>query len=240
MKSALEDFSKAPVSFMLPTFAYPLFVMVTLGASVGVLLLLFLLLTGVGIDSEITLMLLGVVGAVLFLLNAVFASGYKGALFSEYHRAIHQEPVGLVSFMEYAFKHSVQLFAISLVKVIVMGFFLMPLALLYYFLDLGAVHEAIIYVFGAIGLFIVFVIEFLFGFSFIAYVEKRVKPFSAILISLNFVKDANVKAFLLYFIYGLVVLSTLIPLLDIVMYFVFYPIAASSLIKFFEKETSHY
>lgn len=240
MKNSLESFSKNPVSFMLPTILYPIFMSITLGASIGVLLLLFLLFTSLGADAEITLIVLGVVGAMLLLLNAIFSAGYKGALWEEYHKASHMQPVSIVSYMNYAFKNCLPFFVISLVKMVVTGFCIMPLLLLYYFLDLGAVHEAISYVFGAIALFEMFIIEFLFAFSFIAYVVKRVRPFSAILISLNFIKDTNVKALLVYVLYTIVVLSTTVPLLNIVMYLVFYPIAASSLIRFFERETTGY
>ncbi len=96
MKRSLEDFSRAPVSFMLPTIVYPIFMIITLGASIGVLLLLFLVLTGVGIDADITLIVLGVVGAVLLLMNSVFSSGYMGALMNEYYRALRKESVGVV------------------------------------------------------------------------------------------------------------------------------------------------
>ena len=225
---------------MLPTFIAPLFFLVTLGASVGVLLLTFLFLTAFGLDSEIMLIVIGILGAILFLLNWVFASGYCGSLVKEYYRALHKESVGVVSFMNYAFKHGPKFFVIVLVKTIVIGFFLTPLALIYYFLDLGSIHEAILYIFGGIALILVFIIEFLFSFSFIAYVEKRVKPFSAILISLNFIKDTHFRALLVYVLYCMVCMSLLVPLLNIIMYFVFYPIAASAMIRFFEKESEHY
>ncbi len=225
---------------MLPTFLYPIFMSITLGASVGVLLLLFLLFTTVGADPEITLIVLAIVGAILLFINAILSAGYKGAFWEELYKALRAQPVGVVSYMNYAFKNCLQFFVISLVKMIVMGFFVTPLLLIYYFLNLGAVHEAFSYVFAIIALFEMFIIEFLFAFAFIAYVEKKVRPFSAILISLNFVKDANVKAILVYAFYVMVVLSNTIPLLNIVMYFVFYPIAASSLIRFFEKESTGY
>ncbi|MCP4647242.1 MAG: hypothetical protein GY852_05810 [bacterium] len=213
---------------------------ITLGASVGVLLLLFLLFTTVGADAEMTLIVLAIVGTILLFINSILSAGYKGAFWEELYKALRAEPVSVVSYMNYAFKNCLQFFVISLVKIIVMGFFVTPLLLIYYFLDLGSMHEAFSYVFAIIALFELFVIEFLFAFAFIAYVEKKVKPFSAILISLNFIKDANVKAILVYTLYVLVVLSNAVPLLNIVMYFVFYPIVASSLIRFFENESTGY
>ncbi|MBN2122049.1 hypothetical protein JW721_03255 [Candidatus Micrarchaeota archaeon] len=225
---------------MLPTFLYPLFMAITLGASIGILLLVFLLLTAVGLDPEITLIALGILGLVLLIVNSVFSAGYKGALLNEYYRALHKESVGISSFTKYAFANTLQFFTIALVKMVVIGFFLTPLGLIYYFLDLGSVHIALAYLFAGIGLFEWFVIEFFFAYSFIAYVEKKVKPFSAILISLNFIKDLNVKALLVYVFYCIVVLSTLIPLLNTIMYLVFYPIVATSLIKYFETQSAHY
>lgn len=225
---------------MLPTFLYPLFMAITLGASIGILLLVFLLFTAIGVDSEITLMALGIVGLALLMVNAVFSAGYKGALINEYYRALHKESVGISSFTKYAFANALQFFMIALVKIAVLGFFLTPLALIYYFLGLGSIHEAIAYLFAAVGIFEWFVIEFFFAYSFIAYVEKKVKPFSAILISLNFIKDRNVKALLVYLFYCIIVLSTLIPLLNTIMYLVFYPIAATSLIKYFETQSATY
>ncbi|MFP3949595.1 MAG: hypothetical protein ACLFUZ_00670 [Candidatus Micrarchaeia archaeon] len=237
MKTSLESFSRDPVSFMLPTIIYPIFMLVTMGASIGIMLLLFLVLTGIGIDAQINLIVLGVLGAVLLFINSIFYAGYKGALINEYHRALHKEKVGIVSFMHYAFGNAISFFVMSLVKMIVIGFFLSPLALLFYFLKVWTIHLALVYLFGAVALFILFMIEFLFAFTYIAYVEKKVRPFSAILISLNFIKDTNIKALLVYVLYSIIVMSTLVPLLNIIMYLVFYPIAMSSLIKFFEKES---
>lgn len=240
MKNALDNFSRDPVSFMVPTFLYPLFMAITVGASIGVLLLAFLLFSALGAPSDITLIVLGVLGAAMLFANMVFSSGYMGALYNEYYKAMHRQPVGLVTYMNYAFRNSLSFFVIALVKMVILGFLFTPLALIYYFLDLGSVHEAIAYIFLAIGVFELFIVEFLFAFSFIAYSEKRVKPFSAILISLNFVKETNVKALLVYVLFCVVALSTLVPLLNIIMYFIFYPIAASSLIGFFEKESARY
>lgn len=240
MKNALENFSRAPGAFMLPTFLYPIFLSITTGASVGVLLLLFLLFTAVGISADIVLLVLGVAGVALLIANFVFSAGYRGALIHEYYRALHAEPVGMGSYTRYAFGNTPSFFMIALVKTVVIGFFITPLALTYYFLDLGAVSEYIIYLFAAIALFFLFVIEFFFAFSFIAYVEKKVRPFSAILISLNFIKEKNVKALLIYCLYCIIAVSTLIPLLNIIMYLVFYPIAMSSLIRFFEMQSSRY
>lgn len=234
MKGALEDFSRAPASFMLPTFLYPLFILITLGASVGVLLLIFLVFTALGVGADIVLILLGVVGAALLIVNAVFSAGYKGALYNEYYKALRKETTGLVSFMNYSFRNSLPLFTISLAKIIILGFLLSPLALITYFVDLAGIHEVLLYLVGATGLFIWVVVEFLFAFSYIAYVTKRVRPFTAILVSLNFIKDVNVRALLTYMFYCIIVACTLVPLLNIVVYLVFYPIAASSLIRFFE------
>lgn len=240
MKNALENFSRAPGDFMLPTFLYPVFLAITVGASIGVLLLVFLLFTAVGISSEITLIVLGITGIGLFVLNSIFSAGYKGAMINEYYLALHREKVGMGSFARYAFKNALSFFTIALVKTVVLGFFITPLALVYYFLDLGSIHEALLYLFAGIGLFIVFIVEFFFAFTFIAYVEKRVRPFSAILISLNFIKEKNVKAFIIYVLYCMVAMSTLVPLLNIIMYLVFYPIATTSLIRFFETQSTRY
>jgi hypothetical protein len=240
MKNALDNFSRAPGDFMLPTFLYPVFLSITLGASIGILLIVFLLFTGVGVDAEITLIVLGIVSAALLLANSVFSAGYKGALINEYYRALHRENVGISSFTRYAFSNALSFYVIALVKTVVIGFFVTPLALIYYFLELGAVSEYIIYVFAAMALFFIFVIEFFFAFSFVAYVEKKVRPFSAILISLNFIKEKNVKALVIYVLYCIVALSALVPLLNIIMYLVFYPIAATSLIRFFEVQSTRY
>ncbi len=222
---------------MLPTFIAPIFFVITIGASIGVLLLSFLIFSALGLDSGITLLALGVLGAILVLINWIFTSGYCGSLINEYYRALHHESVGVVSFMNYAFKHAPMFFVIGLVKAIVIGFFLTPLAMIYYFLNLGSISGLILYFFVAVSLVIIFVIEFLFSFSFIAYVEKKVKPFSAILISLNFIKEMHFRALVVYVLYCIVVMSLFVPLLNIIMYFVFYPIAVSAMIRFFEKQS---
>ena len=89
------------------------------------------------------------------------------------------------------------------------------------------------------ALFVVFVVEFLFSFSYIAAAVKSAKPFTAIIISLNFIKEANISAFMIYVLYCLIVLASLVPLVDILAYFIFYPVAYSSLIQFFDKKNKY-
>ncbi len=239
VKSTLEAFSRNPVSFLLPTIAYPVFMLITLGAMIGVLLVAFLVLTAFSVQPEILAIVLGVVGAFLLLLYGVFSAGYKGSLVNEYRKALRNEPVGVTYFMKYAFKNCPGYFVISLVKMVVGGFFITPLALLYYFLDLGMTNEILAWLVILMALFVVFVVEFLFSFSYIAAAVKSAKPFTAIILSLNFIKETHVNAFAIYVLYCLVVLASMIPLLDIISYFIFYPVAYSSLIQFFDKKNKY-
>ncbi len=230
---ALEHFSRDPVAFMVPTLLYPIFLLITLGAFLGVLFIIFMLLTLVGAGGEITLYALGGVGAVLSLLYILLSAGYKGAMVAEYDNASEKGGVGLMHFMRYALSNSGGLFVISIVKMAIIGFVVMPFLLLYYFVLID-LWEGWLYIFGMLALFLVFMIEFLFSFSFTAYVVRRVSPLTAMIISFNFIKEKNVKAFLVYGFYGLVALSTLVPILNIITYLVFYPIAYTSLILFFK------
>lgn len=230
---ALEHFSRDPVAFMVPTLLYPVFLLITLGAFLGVLFIIFMLLTLVGAGGEITLYALGGVGAVLSLLYILLSAGYKGAMVAEYNNASEKGEVGLMHFMRYALSNSGGLFVISIVKMAIIGFVAMPFLLLYYFVLID-LWEGWLYIFGMLALFLVFMIEFLFSFSFTAYVVRRVSPLTAMIISFNFIKEKNVKAFLVYGFYGLVALSTLVPILNIITYLVFYPIAYTSLILFFK------
>lgn len=230
---ALEHFSRDPVAFMVPTILYPLFMVITLGAFVGVLFILFLLLTLVGMGGDMMLYALGGVGGLLALAYMVFSAGYKGAMVAEYNNATEGKEVGLMHYMNYAVKNSGGLFVISLVKMAITGFVVMPFVLLYMFM-LVNLWDGWTYIMGIVALFLVFIIEFLFSFSFVAYVMRRVSPITAMIISFNFIKEKNVKALLIYGFYALVFVSTLVPILNIITYLVFYPIAYTSLVLFFK------
>lgn len=230
---ALEHFSRDPVGFMVPTLLYPVFMLITLGAFIGVLFILFILLTVIGLVGNPVVYALGAVGAVLALVYMVLSAGYKGAMVSEYNNATEKREVGLMHYMNYALSNSGGLFVISMVKMAVTGFVVMPFVLLYLFL-LVDLWEGWLYLFGAIALFLVFIIEFLFSFAFTAYVVRKVSPITAMIISFNFIKERNVKALLVYGFYALVAASTWVPLLNIITYMVFYPIAYTSLILFFK------
>ncbi|MEW5996789.1 MAG: hypothetical protein AB1657_04305 [Candidatus Micrarchaeota archaeon] len=234
---ALEHFSRDPVAFMVPTILYPVFMLITLGAAIGVLFILFLVLTLAGAGGTIMTYVLGAVGAFLALAYLILAAGYKGAMVSEYNNATEKREVGLVHYMNYAFSNAGGLFVISLVKLAITGFVVMPFVLLYYFL-LVDLWEGWTYIFGLAALFLVFAIEFLFSFSFTAYAVRKVSPITAMMISFNFIKEKNVKAFLIYGFYAAVALSVWIPILNIITYLVFYPIAYASLILFFKRGSS--
>lgn len=239
VKSALEAFSRDPVSFLLPTIAYPVFMLITLGAMIGVLLVGFLVLTAFSAPADITAIVLGGLGVLLFLIYLVFSAGYKGALVNEYRKALRKEPVGVTYFMKYAFKNCLGYFVISFMKIIVGGFFIMPLCLLYYFLDLGMTNEILAWLVILMALFVVFVVEFLFSFSYIAAAVKNARPFTAIILSLNFIKETHVNAFMIYVLYCIVFLASLVPLIDIIAYAIFYPVAYSSMIQFFDRKNKY-
>ena len=230
---ALENFSRDPVAFMVPTLLYPLFMLITLGAFMGIMFILFILLTLLGIGGDTMLYVLGGVGAVLAIIYIVLSAGYKGAMICEYNNATEKREVGPVHFMNYAVANSGGLFVIALVKLAVTGFVLMPFLLLYYFL-LVDLWEGWTYIFGLVALFFVFIVEFLFAFSFIAYVVRKVSPITAMMISFNFIKEKNVEALVAYVVYCVVALSTDIPIINIITYLVFYPIAFTSLILLFK------
>lgn len=233
VSDALEHFSRDPVGFMVPTLLYPLFLLITLGAFLGVLFIAFMLLTLAGAGGDVMLYALGGVGAVLALAYMMLSAGYKGAMVAEYNNASESGEVGLMHFMRYALSNSGGLFVISIVKMAITGFVAMPFVLLYYFV-LAGLWEGWTYIFGLCALFLVFLVEFLFSFSFTAYVVRRVSPLTAMIISFNFIKEKNVKALLIYGFYSLVAASTWVPLLNIITYLVFYPIAYTSLILFFK------
>lgn len=230
---ALEHFSRDPVAFMVPTLLYPIFLLITLGAFLGILFIIFMLLTLVGASGEIMIYALGGVGAILSLFYLLLSAGYKGAMVAEYNNASEKGEVGLMHFMRYALSNSGGLFVISIVKMAITGFVVMPFLLLYYFFLIN-LWEGWTYIFGIIALFLVFIIEFLFSFSFTAYVVRKVSPLTAMIISFNFIKEKNVKALLVYAFYGLIALTTLVPILNIITYLIFYPIAYTSLILFFK------
>lgn len=231
---ALEHFSRDPVAFMVPTILYPVFMLITLGAATGVLFVLFLILTLAGADGTVMKYVLGAAGAVLALAYLILAAGYKGAMVSEYNNATEKREAGLVHYMNYAMANAGGLFLISMVKLAITGFVVMPFVILYYFL-LVDLWEGWTYLFGLVALFFVFIIEFVFSFSFTAYVVRKVSPITAMIISFNFIKEKNVKALLIYGLYAAVALSIWIPIVNIITYLVFYPIAYTSLILFFKK-----
>lgn len=230
---ALENFSRDPVAFMVPTLLYPILMLITLGAFMAVVLIAFLLLTLLGVSGDIMMYGLGAVGAVLLIAYSVLAAGYKGAMVSEYNNATEGRDAGLSHYLNYATGNCGALFFISLVKMIILLFVTMPFLLLYYFL-LSGLWEGWTYIVGAMWLMLLFFVEFMFSFSFTAYVVRRVSPITALIIAFNFIKERNVKALITYAFYAMVALTTAIPIINFITYPVFYPIAYTSLILFFK------
>ena len=234
IKESMDHFSRDPVAFMVPTFLYPVLMLITLGAFSGILLIFFFLFSLIGFTGESSTYVLAAIAAILGIVYMIIAAGYKGSMVNEYNNATEKEPVGLEHFLKYAFKNAPNFFIIGLVKMVITGFVLMPLFLLYYFV-LWEYHDAYTYLLILLALFLVFIIEFVFSFSYIAYVARKVSPITAMIISFNTVKEKNINALGVYFVYALVALSTNIPLLNILTYLVFYPIAYTSLIVLFKK-----
>ena len=234
IKNSFAAFSKDPVTFMVPTFLYPMLMLITLGAICGVLLIVFFIFTLLGLTGTTSMYVLGGVGVLLGLVYMIMAAGYKGAMVNEYNNATEKGVVGLEHYLKYAFANAGRLFVIAFIKMALIGFVLMPFVLLYYYV-LYEYHEAYTVLAALAALAGVFIIEFVFAFSYPAYVVRKVSPITAIIISFNFVKDKHIKALGIYAFYSVVALSTLIPLLDIITYFVFYPIAYTSLLLFFKR-----
>ncbi|HNT60440.1 MAG TPA: hypothetical protein PKJ97_00495, partial [Candidatus Bilamarchaeaceae archaeon] len=160
---ALENFSRDPVAFMVPTLLYPIMMLITLGAFSGVMLIAFLLLTVLKLGGDITIYALGALGALLLFIYSILSAGYKGAMVSEYNNATEQREVGLSHYINYATANCGALFVISLVKMVVVGFVVMPFILLYYFL-LSGLWDGWTYLLGALWLMLLFFMEFLFSF----------------------------------------------------------------------------
>jgi hypothetical protein len=230
---ALENFSRDPVAFMVPTLLYPILMLITLGAFIAVLLIAFLLLTLLGAGGDIIMYGLGALVAVLLIIYSVLAAGYKGAMVSEYNNATEGREVGLSHYLNYAMANCGALFLISLVKMLLIIFIAMPFLMLYYFI-LSGLWEGWTYILGAVWLMLLFAVEFMFSFSFTAYVVRKVSPITALIIAFNFIKERNVKALITYAFYALVAVTTLLPIINFITYPVFYPIGYTSLILFFK------
>lgn len=234
IKQSMDHFSRDPVAFMVPTFLYPVLMLITLGAFLGVLLIFFFLFSLVGFTGEAAGYVLGAIAAVLGIVYMIVAAGYKGSMVNEYNNATEREPVGLEHFLKYAFRNAPNFFIIGLIKTVIIGFLVTPIFLLYYFV-LWEYHDVYTYLAVLIAMALIFLVEFVFSFSYVAYVVRKVSPITAMIISFNTIKERHVHALVVYVVYAAVAGSTSIPLLNILTYLVFYPIAYTSLITFFKR-----
>ncbi|MCK4318959.1 hypothetical protein KAW38_00100 [Candidatus Micrarchaeota archaeon] len=237
IKKAGKLFTDDMTSYVLSSLIYLLLNVLSFGAMMGILTIAFLLISLTPLGESYGVYILGV-GIFICLLMYVFLfSGFKGAFVNDLNLIIERKKPSFFGFVRYGIRESPRFFVVSLIKLILHGLILIPLAALYYFVFMPFPSIAM---YGLIGLILValffnYIVQFLFSFSYVTAVVDRVNSFSALAICLNFLKRRNIMAFLIYTVYAIVAMSTFIPLINIITYPTFYPLMYSAMIIFFKE-----
>lgn len=236
LKEAFGSFKRVPGTYIYFTILSTLFCTLSLLAGLGIILLLFFLFS---IANYQFFSLAGFIASTMVsIFTFWFMSGVHGATIRYYGNVLsgknYSVQVGFIEFLSYAVNNASQFFLVGLVRLILVTIPILILYLIYSFLGQYNIPFMDI-IFGVVTMLVVFVIFFLFFPVFIslAIYEAGIRPAFGNAVKLT--ARAHVKAVLLYFCHCVVWVLNFVPLINLLTFFVAYPISYISLIALFKR-----
>ncbi|MDD5337401.1 MAG: hypothetical protein PHS02_02860 [Candidatus ainarchaeum sp.] len=219
--TALKEYASDPTPFLYALFLRFLLLAVAGFSALAFLMVLSTLLAYAGLMDRFGLPIMGMA----FLVCAVFV-GYcwaalKGAMIKSLLNA-ESGAIHMRDFLRYAFSSGPKFFFIFLVNVFFIVLLNIPIAALILLLHIDPLSLPGILLL-LIGLMLALVIRFIFTFSYISAAVKNVSAFTSFRNDVRFLIKNPLPAVALYLLYSLVVISLLIPVLDMFVLVSFYP-----------------
>jgi len=233
IQRAISSYTSKPVPFVGVAFIHLALQLLVLFALLGVFLIGFFIasVVKVPVDSP-PLIALAIILAILFF---YFSSGVKGAALNGYLNVLNGDKVSFFDFYHYSLKKAPRFFGLFLVR----SFFeLLPtgvLAALYFFVIKNwnlPYADAIVAFFS---LLFTFIVHYVFYGAFVsaAVYDSGIKD--SLKNCFKFLKFTHVFALILYVAYAIVWLTQFVPVINIITFFVSFPIVYTAMILYFQK-----
>lgn len=225
LRRGYEKVSLKPVPYILSTFYCTLLSIGALLAPIGAALLIFYMLSFIGISlSGYSIIFYGLAG-IFFLVSVLLLSAFKGALVRSYYEPFRN----IIEYIKYSINNGLPYIGVSIIKIILHSIFNLPLLYIYF----TFVPDFAIILFALINLPFIFLIELLFSFSYISIAVRNKTSIAAIMDSIDKVRKNAVDVLPAYILYGFVSLARVIPLLNLFIHFVLYPIVYRVMIEIY-------
>lgn len=232
IQGAVSSFTRRPLPFVSVALIHVLLQSLMLFALIGVFLVVFFTASLFRLSADLVLIAVAAILAILFL---YFSSGLKGAALNAYSTVLGGGKVGFFEFYHYTLRNSPRFFGLFMVRSVVE---LMPsglfLALYYIILKNWNLPYMDIFI-GLVSSFFIFISHYLFYPSFISAATYGTGIMASLKNCFKFLRSAHIFALLLYAIYSIVWLTQFIPIINILTYFVTFPIAYCAMILYFQK-----
>ena len=236
IQRAVSSYTSKPVPFVGVAFFHLALQLLILFALLGVFLIGFFIVSIVKlpVDSP-PLLALAIILAILFF---YFSSGVKGAALNAYLQVLNGEKVSFFEFYHYALGKAPRFFGLFLVRSIVELLPVGVLAALYFFVIKNWNLPFADVLVAFFSLLFTFITHYIFYAAFVsaAVYDSGIKD--SLKKCFRFLKSTHVFALILYVAYSVIWLTQFLPIINIITFFVSFPIAYTAMIIHFQKITS--
>ncbi len=233
IQRAVSSYTSKPIAFVGVAFIHLALQLLVLLALLGVFLIGFFItsIIKVPVDSPPMLAL----AVILVILFFYFSSGVKGAALNAYSNVLNGEKVNFFDFYHYSLRKAPRFFGLFLVRSV---FQLLPvgvLAALYFFVIKNwnlPYADAFVAFFS---LLFTFIVHYIFYGAFVsaAVYDSGIKD--SLKNCFKFLKFTHIFALILYVAYAIIWLTQFVPIINIITFFVSFPIAYSAMVVYFQK-----
>ncbi|MBN2477786.1 hypothetical protein JXB01_00670 [Candidatus Micrarchaeota archaeon] len=234
LKQAGNAYMKKPFYFMYATISNMFLNFISLLGAVGFFLVIYYLAAILDLIQG-NVIPLAIVGVIAFLAYMVISNGLKGALIKSLKKSYNGERPHIALDLRYAISNGEIFFLITVIKMLVQAIIVAPIYLFHIYLTEPMQNDIVNSFIYLVMLFFVFLVEFPFSYAYIAAATKDLGVLSAIKSAFRFVKKKHMYALGLFFVYAVVWITFMIPLVNLITLLVAYPILYTSLIILYEK-----
>jgi hypothetical protein len=226
-----EIVADKPIEYVRIMLSYLVVVVLSLLAPLGIVGIISILAGYAGVQATI----ISLSSLIIYLLIAhVLLSGSYGSLIKALDdQNLYRKSTGIPQMINYMMKNAIPLTIMKTIEYLVIGVFAGVVLGASMYLNLLA-NTFYLGIIAIVVLFFVFVVRYLFSMSVISYM-KTGKMMASISKSFKIALAKIVYYFPGYIIFTLVIVSLLIPILNLVSVMVLYPMAMLALIKEYEK-----
>lgn len=232
MQAALNAYTKRPLFFIFNSFLYIFFQLLITLAIVGVLLVGVFIASS--LNYSVTSFPMVFFYSILLVVFFYFTVAFHGTLIRSYWDSLNDKPTELLNFYRYALDNGFRFFWIFVAQLAIDFVFLAPLILLYLYVLRTLVFPYIDTILILVACSIMSVAHFLFFGAFVAAAIYDLPAGTAVKSHFRFLRRRHFIALIFYFIYGFVLLTNAIPLIQVISLLAVYPIVLTALIYFFD------